>query len=292
MAYDYLNPNYDEWGRQAIDRVNSVYAGAEDRINALRQQTRDFNAQQQAGLNRDLMLRYADLQRNVDAGAADLAGQGIRPSQYGGYQLQALQNAATAQNAYQQQQRQMYENMVNDRLAGVQQMRGAFQQGVLGDVTQAKMAQAQAAAAARASGGGGGGGGGGGAAAAGYPTDAEIKARLALRNSGAGKVQRGLDWLKSNYGNVSSPRAREAYNILLKSRGAEAQELLRKYGKTRRVMNAKGQPTTKREAINPYLFDMLTGFIEKRNAYHDSIASKPFTAEDVLAELLAERGLL
>ena len=34
--------------------------------------------------------------------------------------------------------------MVNDRLAGVQQMRGAFQQGVLGDVTQAKMAQAQA----------------------------------------------------------------------------------------------------------------------------------------------------
>ena len=105
MAYDYLNPNYDEWGRQAIDRVNSVYAGAEDRINALRQQTRDFNAQQQAGLNRDLMLRYADLQRNVDAGAADLAGQGIRPSQYGQYQLQALQNAATAQNAYQQQQR-------------------------------------------------------------------------------------------------------------------------------------------------------------------------------------------
>ena len=287
MAYDYLNPNYDEWGRQAIDRVNNVYAGAEDRIRALRQQTTDFNAQQQAGLNRDMMLRYADLQRSVDAGAADLAGQGIRPSQYGNLQLQALQNAANAQNTYANQQRQMYENMTNDRIAGVQQARNAFQQGVWGDVTQAKIAAAQAAAAARASGGGGGGVSSG---TSGAPTDTEIKTRLGLMNSGAGTKESGLEWLKSNYANVSAPRMRNVYNILLKTRGAQAQDLLRKYGATRRVIGSKG-PTSKREPINPMLHKMLTDFIAQRNAYHNSIAAKPYTYEDALASLMAERGL-
>jgi hypothetical protein len=290
MAYDYLNPNYDEWGRQAIDRVNNVYAGAEDQIRAQRQQTQDYNLQQQEALNRGLMQRYGDLQRSVNAGAADLAGQGIRPSEYGNLQLQALQNAANAQNTYQAQQRQLYDNLTNDRIAGIQAARNAFATGVWGDVHQAKIAAAQAAASARGGGGGGGGGRSSGGATMGAPTDAEIMARMRLLNSGRVKQQSGLDWLKSNYANVSSPRAREVYNILLKTRGASAQELMRKYGQQRRVMGAKG-PTATREPVNPFIYTMLTDFIKQRNAYHNAGAGTMVPWEDAYQSLLTERGL-
>jgi hypothetical protein len=281
MAYDYLNPNYDEWGRQAIDRVNGVYAGAEDRLNALRQQTRDFNTQQQAGLNRDTMLRYADLQRSVDAGSADLAGQGIRPAQYGGMQLQALQNAANAQNTYQTQTRQMYENMANDRLAGIQQSRNAFQQGVWGDVHQAKIAQAQAAAAARASGGGGGGGGGG-------SSPSEILAIRRLMNADAPKVERGLDWLKTNYGN-SGGRIGQVYQILQKTKGAAAQELMRKWGvqglrTSTRNKGVKGSSTSqKMDYMYPQIMKMLQDYVDQRDRYHNWKAANPYTIDDAVA---------
>lgn len=293
MAYDYSNPNYDEWGRQAIDRINALYSGAGDQINALRQQTRDFNAGQQAGLNRDLMLRYADLQRSVNAGSADLAGQGIRPSEYGNMQLQALQNAANAQNAYSNQQRQMYENMTNDRLAGIEQSRAAFQQGIWGDVNQAKMAQAQAAAAARSGGGGRGGGGGGSGSGSGSGfTDSEIAARMRLLNSSGVGVERGLDWLKTNYG-MSSGTLGQVYQSLQRHRGSNAQQLLDRWGARRMIpasssRGARGTSTSSRmDYVNPRIVQMLQDFIAQRDRYHNAIAAKPFTWEDAVASLMS-----
>lgn len=289
MAYDLLNPNYDEWGRQAIDRVNTVYGGAENQINALRQQTRDFNTGQQAGLDRDMMLRYAELQRSVDAGSADLAGQGIHATNYGNLQLQALQNAANAQNTYANQQRQMYENMTNDRLAGVQQSRAAFQQGVWGDVNQAKIAAAQAAAAAR---GGGGGGGGGGSSDGMTPNDVLGWRRLA--NADAPKVRRGLDWLKDNYGN-SGGRLGQVYQMLQKSRGGAAQELLRKWGSQRMVPSTSnkgmrgGSTSSKMGYAYPQVVQMLQDFIAQRNKYHEWQAANPYTVNDAID--MAQQGL-
>lgn len=290
MAIDYLNPDYDLWGRQATDRVNNLYSGYEDQIRALHQQTQDFNAQQAQSLNAALAQRYGDLQRSQTVGAADLAGQGIQQDPRVYYGMQALQNAANAQNTYQQQQQQLAQNLTNDRMAGVGRMRAAFQSGIQGSVYDAKaqqaLAQQQAAAAAARSGGGGRSGSG----ANGQPSDADIMARMRMLNSGATRKERGIDWLKSNYGNVSNPTIRAVYNSLIKTRGAAAQELMTKYGATRHATNWKGHKLSKVEPVNPRIYQMLTDFIKQRNAYHDSIAATPYTWQDAYQSLLSEQG--
>jgi hypothetical protein len=279
---DYLNPDYDLWGRQAQERMQGVYNGYEDEIRRMRQQTTDFNAQQAQQVNTGLMQRMADLQRSQSVGAADLAGQGIQQDPRTHYQMQALQNAANAQNTYQQQQQQMYQNLSNDRQAGVGRMRAAFQSGIQGDVYNAKAQaalQAQQEAAARRSGGGGGGGGGGGDGGG-----ASIADRMAIfryLNAGAPKERRGLDWLKDNYGNNSGPLVRSIYKTLVKTRGAGAQDLLTRYGGVRRLTNAKGEKLTKTEPINPQAYQMLNDFIKQRNAYHNSLTATPYTMDDV-----------
>lgn len=285
MAIDYLNPDYDLWGRQATDRVNNLYSGYEDQIRALHQQTQDFNTQQAQSLNAALAQRYGDLQRSQAVGAADLAGQGIQQDPRTHYGMQALQNAANAQNIYQQQQQQLAQNLTNDRMAGVGRMRAAFQSGIQGSVYDAKAQQALAQQQAAARGGGGGGGGG----STGGPSEADLLAHRRYMEANAPKVQRGLDWLQSNYGRSSNPRVRAIVHNLIKNGGSTAQDLFMRYGGTRRVKGVNG-PTTKTEPINPIEYKLLKDFIDQRNRYHNSIAAHPYTNEDVYNNWMAMYG--
>jgi hypothetical protein len=123
------------------------------------------------------------------------------------------------------------------------------------------------------------------------PTDQEIMARQRMLGASRVKKQSGMDWLDTNYGMASGPRMREVYNILKKTRGAAATDLLRKYGGQRRMMGANGRTTTK-EPINPMLYKMLNDFIEQRNAYHNAKAGATVPWEEAYQSLLIERGLL
>ena len=158
---------YDLAGQQAIGRVNGVYGDAAQRFQALRDQGAAALRQQQDNSNAALMTRYADLKKTVDAGSADMAGQGFATAaapqaQAGALQLEALQNAGTAQQQYLDRLRAMSQTAATDRLSGMDQARSAFQSGILGDVAKAKLDAAAAAAAASSGGGGGGRRGGGG----------------------------------------------------------------------------------------------------------------------------------
>lgn len=147
---------FETAGRQAIDRVNAVYAGEDARTRALMAQNAASNTAATQQLASGLANRYADMQRTNAATTADLAAQGfnVGNSGLGGqYQMEALQNAGNAQQAYMQQMQQMNALNESSRLADNSLARSAYESGIhasVNDSYQAALVAAQEAAASAA----------------------------------------------------------------------------------------------------------------------------------------------
>jgi hypothetical protein len=147
---------FETAGRQAIDRVNAVYAGEDARTRALMAQNTASNTVASQQLAAGLTNRYADMQKTQAATTADLAAQGfgVGNSAMGGqYQLEALQNAGNAQQAYMTQMQQMNALNESSRIADNSQARSAYEAGInasVNDSYQAALADAREAAASAA----------------------------------------------------------------------------------------------------------------------------------------------